>query len=75
MAAAPRAQEAGRTYRLGFLIPSSSQTPATLALFNELRLNGFIEGQTSAAFTTSTGDRPVLPYCNHDDSYFSMPCV
>ena len=44
---AARAQEAGRTYRLGFLIPSSSQTPATLALFDELRLNGFIEGQIS----------------------------
>ena|SRR6516164_3928806 len=42
---AARAQQAGRTYRLGFLIPSSSQTRATLALFDELRLNGFIEGQ------------------------------
>ena len=44
---AARAQLAGRIYRLGFLIPSSSQTRATLALFDELRLNGFIEGQIS----------------------------
>ena len=42
---AARAQDAGRTYRLGFLIPSSSQAPGTLALFDELRLHGFIEGQ------------------------------
>jgi putative ABC transport system substrate-binding protein len=40
-----RAQEAGRTYRLGFLIPVARQAPAILAFFDELRLNGFIEGQ------------------------------
>ena len=32
-------------WRRAVLIPSSSQTRATLALFDELRLNGFIEGQ------------------------------
>ena len=42
---AARAQEAGRTYRLGFLVPTPRQSPAVLALFDELRLNGFIEGQ------------------------------
>ena len=39
------AQETGRTYRLGFLIPSGRDTPAVAAFLDELRLNGFIEGQ------------------------------
>src|SRR5215510_2326895 len=42
---AARAQEAGRTYRLGFLLPTARQTPVFEALFDELRLNGFIEGK------------------------------
>jgi putative ABC transport system substrate-binding protein len=45
---AARAQEAGRAYRLGALIPAPRQTPAVLALFDELHLNGFIEGQNLA---------------------------
>src|SRR5262249_34271016 len=40
-----QAQEAGPTYRLGFLVPTPRQSPAVLALFDELRLNSFIEGQ------------------------------
>jgi putative ABC transport system substrate-binding protein len=39
------AQQPGRTYRLGVLIPSARQTPPLVAFFDELRLNGFIEGQ------------------------------
>jgi putative tryptophan/tyrosine transport system substrate-binding protein len=39
------AQVPGRIYRLGLLIPSARQTPPLVALFDELRLNGFIEGQ------------------------------
>jgi putative ABC transport system substrate-binding protein len=42
---AARAQQSDHTYRLGFLIPTSRQTPAVAAFFDELRLNGFIEGQ------------------------------
>jgi hypothetical protein len=42
---ASHAQEAGRTYRLGFLIPAPRETPAVAAFFDELRANGFIEGQ------------------------------
>jgi putative ABC transport system substrate-binding protein len=42
---AARAQEPGRTYRIGFLIPSPRERPAVAAFFDELRLNGFIEGQ------------------------------
>jgi putative ABC transport system substrate-binding protein len=41
----PSAQVPGRVYRLGVLIPSTRQTPPVVALFDELRLNGFIEGQ------------------------------
>jgi putative ABC transport system substrate-binding protein len=39
------AQAPGRIYRLGVLIPSARQTPPLVAFFDELRLNGFIEGQ------------------------------
>ena len=39
------AQAPGRTYRLGVLVPSARQTPPVVAFFDELRLNGFIEGQ------------------------------
>src|SRR5215468_9953895 len=45
---AARAQEAGRVYRLGFLLPSARQTPVVEAFFDELRLNGFIEGKNLA---------------------------
>jgi putative ABC transport system substrate-binding protein len=40
-----QAQEPGRLYRLAFLIPSPRQAPHTIALFDELRRNGFSEGQ------------------------------
>lgn len=43
---AAHAQEAGRTYRLGLLIPA---TRASIApFFDELRINGFVEGQNLA---------------------------
>lgn len=42
---AARAQESGRTYRIGFLLPTNRQSPPVHALFDELRINGFIEGQ------------------------------
>ena len=40
-----RAQEAGRTYRVGGLAPSSRSDPQFIAMFDELRRSGFIEGQ------------------------------
>jgi putative tryptophan/tyrosine transport system substrate-binding protein len=40
-----RAQESGRVMRLGFLVPNPRRVPAVDALFDELRLNGFVEGQ------------------------------
>jgi putative tryptophan/tyrosine transport system substrate-binding protein len=42
---AARAQDAARTYRVGFLLPSSRASPQVFAMFDELRLNGFVEGQ------------------------------
>lgn len=39
------AQEVGRSYRLGFLIPAPRGAPAVAAFFDELRASGFIEGQ------------------------------
>ena len=42
---AAQAQEPGRTYRIGFLLPTNRHSPPVQALFDELRLNGFIEGQ------------------------------
>ena len=40
-----RAQEPGRIYRLGFFVPAGRQSPVIVAFFDELRRNGFIEGQ------------------------------
>lgn len=42
---AARAQEAGRTYRLGFLVPAARTSAAIAAFLDELRLGGFVEGQ------------------------------
>ena len=42
---AARAQQAGRTYRLGVLLPLPRDAPVNLAFLEEFRRNGFIEGQ------------------------------
>ena len=42
---AARAQDLGRSYRLGFLTQVSRSTPGIVAFFDELRVNGFVEGQ------------------------------
>jgi putative tryptophan/tyrosine transport system substrate-binding protein len=42
---AVRAQESGRTYRLGFLVPSPKDSQPMAAFFDELRREGFIEQQ------------------------------
>jgi putative ABC transport system substrate-binding protein len=39
------AQPPGRSYRLGILLPSAAQSAPVLAMFDELRINGFVEGQ------------------------------
>jgi putative ABC transport system substrate-binding protein len=45
---AARAQEPSRTYSLGFLLPSARRSAAVEAFFDELRLNGFVEGKNLA---------------------------
>jgi len=42
---AAHAQQSSHTYRIGFLIPSPRDRAPVAALFDELRLNGFIENQ------------------------------
>ena len=42
---AARAQQAGRTYRLGCLFPPPRDNPPNMAFFDELRRLGFIEGK------------------------------
>jgi putative tryptophan/tyrosine transport system substrate-binding protein len=49
------AQEGGRIYRLGFVLPIGRQTPPVVAFFDELRLNGFIEGKNLATVAGSFG--------------------
>ena len=43
-----RAQEPGRTYRLGVLLPVARDEPAMVAFLDELRLHGFVEGRNLA---------------------------
>jgi putative tryptophan/tyrosine transport system substrate-binding protein len=45
---AARAQQPGRTYRLGFFLPVARDAPAMIAFFDELRIHGFVEGQNLA---------------------------
>ena len=42
---AARAQEAGKTYRLGCLLPLPRDAPINVAFFNELQRLGFVEGK------------------------------
>ena len=46
-----RGEQAGRTYKLAFLVPVSRDSPAIAAFFDELHLNGFIEGPKSECHT------------------------
>jgi putative tryptophan/tyrosine transport system substrate-binding protein len=39
------AQQPGRTYRLGLLVPDCRQTPPRAALFDEVKRLGFVEGR------------------------------
>src|SRR5262245_20550871 len=45
---AARTQEAGRTHRLGVLLPHPRDVPVNLAFLDEFRRRGFIEGQNLA---------------------------
>jgi putative ABC transport system substrate-binding protein len=45
---AARAQDAGRTYRLGMLSANAKEVPQLGAFFDELKRSGFVEGQNLA---------------------------
>jgi hypothetical protein len=59
---AARAQESGRTYRLGALMPAPRQTPAVHAMFDELSRNGFIEGQNLLVIPGDLQRRALLAF-------------
>jgi putative tryptophan/tyrosine transport system substrate-binding protein len=48
-----RAQDPGRTYRIGFITPASRDSYGVL--FDEMRLNGFIEGQNLVVVVAAFG--------------------
>ena len=55
------AQEPGRTYRIGGLFPSPRDAPQIVAMFDELRPFGFIEGQNLTVVWHEYGPRGVEP--------------
>ena len=57
---AARAQEAGRTYRLGGLSITPRTSPYFVAMFDELRRLGFVEGQNLTIDWRSCGPRVDL---------------
>ena len=57
---AASAQELGRTYRLGCLFPSPRDAPQMVAMFEELRRSGFIEGQNLTIEWRTYGQRIEL---------------
>jgi putative tryptophan/tyrosine transport system substrate-binding protein len=57
---AASAQAPGRTYRLGGLIPTPRGAPQNVALFEELRRSGFIEGQNLTIHWHPYGQRVEL---------------
>jgi putative ABC transport system substrate-binding protein len=57
---AASAQEAGRTYRLGGMSGSRRDSPFVVAMSDELRRFGFIEGQNLTIDWREYGPRPDL---------------
>src|SRR5262245_7821053 len=54
---AAAAQERGRVYRLGAMIPVGRETPGIMAFFDEMRLFGFVDGQNLAVLANGFGVR------------------
>jgi len=53
---AARGQQPGRMYRLGALTLTPREAPPVLAFFDELRLNGFVEGENLTVIAGSFGN-------------------
>src|SRR5947207_2357573 len=51
------AQERGRAYRLGAMLPTVRDSPAATAFFDEMRLFGFVEGQNLTVLPNGFGVR------------------
>jgi putative ABC transport system substrate-binding protein len=56
-----RGQQPGRTYRLGFFIPYGRNVPGFQSFFDELRLNGYVEGQNLTVVADGFDVRDQLP--------------
>ena len=54
------AQEPGRTYRLGCLLVTSRDAPINMPIFDELRRQGFVEGQNLKVEYRAFGPHPDL---------------
>jgi putative tryptophan/tyrosine transport system substrate-binding protein len=54
------AQQAGRTYRLGFLVLDPRDVPLNVHFLDELRRFGFVEGQNLSVEFRSYGLHPDL---------------
>jgi ABC-type uncharacterized transport system substrate-binding protein len=52
---AAHAQEAGRVYRLGAMIPVGRETPGIVAFFDEMRVFGFVEGRNLTVLPNGFG--------------------
>jgi putative tryptophan/tyrosine transport system substrate-binding protein len=59
-----RAQEPGRTYRLGDVSVSPRNAPYWLVTFDELRRLGFIEGQNLTISIGATADSALIWFPN-----------
>ena len=57
---AAMAEEPGRTYRLGCLLPLTRDAPVNVAFFDEFRRRGFNEGQNFTVEYRAYGLRPDL---------------
>jgi hypothetical protein len=54
------AQEPGRTYRLGCLLPLTRDAPVNVAFLEEFRRRGFVEGQNFIVEWRAYGEHPDL---------------
>ena len=59
-ASATLAQEAGRTFRLGCLLPATRDVPVNAAFLDEFRRRGFVEGQNLIVEWRAYGLNPDL---------------
>jgi putative tryptophan/tyrosine transport system substrate-binding protein len=69
---APRAQEAGRKYRIAALVPNPRNSLAYVALFDEVQQFGFIEGQNLTIDSRSYGQHIEL-LSRYAEELFAIP--